>query len=140
VALAIGASACQSTEDISANDQTDEDPSCNCILVNRDNPVLREDVALTDFPYTESAKRVADSKWAYKAFDTTLNVAGATGLDWALLGHDWFLHRAPERGPVQDRKVAHVREGRRSGPEDRNRLRGSTTVGNQVPRSVSEQG
>lgn len=99
VALAIGASACQSTEDISANDKTKEDPGCNCILVNRDNPVLREDVALTDFPYAEAAKRLADSNWAYKAFDTTLKVTGATAFDWALLGHDSF---SPSEATGQD--------------------------------------
>jgi hypothetical protein len=61
--------------------------------------VLREDVLLTDFPYAESAKRLADSKWAYKAFDTTLEVAGATGLDWFLFGHDWF---SPSEATGQD--------------------------------------
>ena len=90
VALALGASACQTNENVAANGNADEDPICDCIVVDRDNPVLSEDVLLTNTPFGEQAKRLNDTKWGYTSFDTTLSVAGATGFDLYFNGHDSF--------------------------------------------------
>ena len=90
MALALGASACQTNENVAANGNADEDPICDCIVVDRDNPVLSEDVLLTNTPFGEQAKRLNDTKWGYTSFDTTLSVAGATGFDLYFNGHDSF--------------------------------------------------
>jgi hypothetical protein len=56
--------------------------ACNCQVSLRDNPVLREDVLLTDTPFPEEAERVEGEKWAYQRFDLQMDL-DAPGSDFS---------------------------------------------------------
>lgn len=88
LAFVMVACGCQPSETVAADNQTDENPSCNCIEVQHDNPVLTEDVLLVEQPFAESAKRVDSAKWAYTSFDTEVNVTGAPLLYVIAAGND----------------------------------------------------
>lgn len=66
--------------------------------MQRDNPVLTEDVLLTQQPFGESAERVGDSKWVYTAFDTEVRVSGTSLLYIVATGHNAFSPSATTGG------------------------------------------
>lgn len=88
--LLVAVSGCQSSEVVAADNQTDENPSCSCIEVQHDNPVLTEDVLLAQQPFGESAARLDGVKWTYDAFDTEVNIAGAPLVYVLATGNDAF--------------------------------------------------
>lgn len=89
-AFVLVACGCQPSETVAADNQTDENPSCDCIEVQHDNPVLTEDVLLVEQPFGESATRADGEQWAYTSFDTEVDVSGAPLLYIVAAGNDAF--------------------------------------------------